>query len=318
MVSRCLDSQQVQFIKTMKHGAWKFDPAQYPEAAATWRHRIRELDVASLLQTHDEVSETFLNGSHRGESVKGLTEGLISGKVRHCDITILVVVWFLAQTWVVFGNRRLKALKFFYQKHVGHIVMTDCILHDLDSKFDAPYALIAKLFDAASTRNGGEQAFFRPRKQRRYAAQASSIPLPIRSVQPVGNVISMPLHATVQAAQFKTSTPKQPKKTPGWQSQLKEFLSVPAHNVIDDFAIFEACYLGMPFPVREQFVDPLFDFVGPTTSTWKPTSEIADRFPPGCWCWSEHSNRWVWCPELQTMKVKWMLMQTWTTHWCAR
>jgi len=167
MAPQCLDPQQVQLIRDMKRGANKFDPAQYPEAASTWQHRMRELDVGSLLQTHQEVSATFLHGPHHGESVRGLTEKLLSGRVRPCEITPLVVVKFLAQNWVVFGNRRLKALKD-YQMNVGHVVVMHCILHDLDSTLEAPYPLVAKLFDAAETRNGGVQAFFRQRKRRRY------------------------------------------------------------------------------------------------------------------------------------------------------
>ena len=159
-----LDSQQLQLIKNMKQGSWRFDPAQNPDALLTWEHKIRNLAVEELLQTHREVSETFLHGPHRGKRVNELTEELMSGKKRPGDITLLVVVRFVGQNWVVFGNRRLKALKDF-QMQLGRAVKMPCIVHDLDTAQDAPFALIAKLIDAASTQNGGVEAFFRQKRR---------------------------------------------------------------------------------------------------------------------------------------------------------
>ena len=75
-----------------------------------------------------------------------------------------MVVRFVGQNWVVFGNRRLKALKDF-QMQLGRAVKMPCIVHDLDTAQDAPFALIAKLIDAASTQNGGVEAFFRQKRR---------------------------------------------------------------------------------------------------------------------------------------------------------
>ena len=55
---------------------------------------------------------------------------------------------------MVFGNRRLKALKD-YQLQLSGAVVVKCIVHDLDADAPVPHALVAKFIDAGSSTNAG-------------------------------------------------------------------------------------------------------------------------------------------------------------------
>ena len=65
------------------------------------------------------------------------------------DITPLVVMKFMENFWVTFGNRRLKALKSYQETQEKHVCMK-CIVHDLDGSVPVPHELVAKFLDAAS------------------------------------------------------------------------------------------------------------------------------------------------------------------------
>eukprot|EP00746_Dinoflagellata_sp_MGD_P053126 gnl/MRDRNA2_/MRDRNA2_23433_c0_seq2.p1 gnl/MRDRNA2_/MRDRNA2_23433_c0~~gnl/MRDRNA2_/MRDRNA2_23433_c0_seq2.p1 ORF type:complete len:460 (-),score=78.75 gnl/MRDRNA2_/MRDRNA2_23433_c0_seq2:70-1356(-) len=154
---RCRDD----LIRSLAAGAKKFDPAQNSTALrdAEWRGSIVELDVATLKQTHDQVSTKFRNGPHKGQGVKDLSDNLICGKVSASSITPLVVVRCLGSNWVVFGNRRLKALKDFASATRRQVRMR-CIVHEGTRGQDFPIELFAKFLDAMSTVNGGTLATF--------------------------------------------------------------------------------------------------------------------------------------------------------------
>ena len=91
---------------------------------------------------------------------------LKSGEVSADSITPLVAVRFVGDDWVVFGNRRLKALQAF-QEAVPERVCVHCIVHDLDGPQPVHHGLVAKFLDASTTENGGLFAEFRERRWRR-------------------------------------------------------------------------------------------------------------------------------------------------------
>jgi hypothetical protein len=105
-------SCRLDIIAHLARGSSKFDPAQDDGALkeAEWRRIVFRLDVSTLLQTHDEVNLKFRHGPHSGQSVDALVQSLMSGDTCIDDITPLVVIRCFGD-WVVFGNRRLKALK---------------------------------------------------------------------------------------------------------------------------------------------------------------------------------------------------------------
>ena len=70
---------------------------------------------------------------------------------------------FAGDLWVIFGNRRLKAFKAF-QETVPGTIRVRCIVHDLDGPQPVYHGLVAKLLDAATTKNGGISASFRSRR----------------------------------------------------------------------------------------------------------------------------------------------------------
>lgn len=151
---------QIAILSRLSRGARRFDPAQDSRALSVWSNLLRDMDVRSLRQTHAEVSATFRHGPHAGEPVQGLVTKLRHGYDVRC-ITPLVVVRCLQYHWVVFGNRRLKALKLFAELS-GRPVLMPCLVHD----FDAPgrmvsSELLAKLLMAATTENLGVFAALR-------------------------------------------------------------------------------------------------------------------------------------------------------------
>jgi hypothetical protein len=153
-----------ELIKTMKIGSKHFDPAQDSRAWNAWRHLARPVSVTLLRQTHDNVSHRFRHGRHARESVEDLSRKLLVGDTLVENITPLVAVKFQNQLYVVFGNRRLKALKD-YQRQLSDVVDMMCIVHDLDEASPVPHALVAKFLDAASSTNCGIHASFFPRRR---------------------------------------------------------------------------------------------------------------------------------------------------------
>lgn len=152
---------RLDLIKHMARGASRFDPAQNRDALpdAQWRNLVFLLDVNALKQTHDEVDRKFLHGPHAGQRVEDLVNGLKHGRFCVERITPLVVVRCLGDDWVVFGNRRLKALKE-YAAVSGQQVHMRCIVHEGRRGQDFPMELFAKFLDAMSTENGGAFAAF--------------------------------------------------------------------------------------------------------------------------------------------------------------
>jgi hypothetical protein len=152
------ESMNRQMAVEFAKGSAKYDPAQNSRALRAWEHLQESVNVNSLRFTHDRVSDRFLHGRHQNEPVASLTEKLISGEVLAQDITPLVVVGSVGKLWVVFGNRRLKALKDF-NAWTERKVQAFCIVH----RRNIPAPLMAKLLISTSTENGGTFAPFRRR-----------------------------------------------------------------------------------------------------------------------------------------------------------
>jgi len=158
---------QMGIIWQLARGSNRFDPAHNRGALKKYGHLAQDLDAACLLQTHDNVSRDFAHGLHVGQSVTGLTEQLLRGYDAK-NITPLVVIRCLSENWVVFGNRRLKALKEFVDRS-GKMVRMRCIVHNFDSgERMVPSELFAKFLQASSTMNRGLFAGFRSQVSRRH------------------------------------------------------------------------------------------------------------------------------------------------------
>jgi hypothetical protein len=104
---------QLTPMRRLAKGASRFDPAASRHARHSWGHLAQCLNVTRLYFTHEQVSSKFLHGPRKGESVELLVKKLLSGWVAVDNITPLVVMKCAQQFWVVFGNRRLKAVKEF-------------------------------------------------------------------------------------------------------------------------------------------------------------------------------------------------------------
>ncbi len=106
-------SNRWDLLKSLASQASALDPARNcnEEAATKWGHVTVFRPAAKLLQTHSNVHEHFAHGDHEGESMEELTEKLINGTVSSLSLKPLVVAKLAEQEWVVFGNRRLKAVQ---------------------------------------------------------------------------------------------------------------------------------------------------------------------------------------------------------------
>jgi len=155
-----LGSTQLQLLRQMKQGAWRFDPSRADWAFETQKHLTRRIAVADLRHTHENVGQSFVHGEHGGEGVQKLTEDLVAGKRSVSDIVPLVVVELHGEFWVVFGNRRLRALKEFDARCQAPVSVR-CIVHSVDAG-QVPTAILAQFLLSSTTRNGGAWARIRP------------------------------------------------------------------------------------------------------------------------------------------------------------
>jgi len=146
--------QQQRLIQDMARGAQTYDPAQHPPAMQTWEHKVQRLSVEILRFTHNKVTEHFRHGPHKGMKVTELTRLLRTGGTTPEKVTPLVVVLHKGKHNVVFGNRRLKALKDF-DKISKKKVFMPCIVHRLE---EAPKELWAKFVASSTTDNSGLDA----------------------------------------------------------------------------------------------------------------------------------------------------------------
>ena len=152
---KTLGERHVALLKTLARGACtRFDPSRNVRLLTQSFSMCRVMD---LHFTHSDVSRTFLHGPHKGEHVVDLVHKLQTGTVTPSNLPPLVVVVVAGANWVVYGNRRLKALREFAA--TSHLqVKAKCIMHDA---MECNGALLAKFLLAWSTCNGGKSATFR-------------------------------------------------------------------------------------------------------------------------------------------------------------
>jgi len=152
-------SARIPLLERLMKGSWRFDQARNPGAWEMQQHLLQDVDVCRLKQTHGDICRTFRHGVHKGQAVTGLTEKLLAGTSSVRDLPALLAVRLSGQYWVVFGNRRLKALKA-YQERSWKQVRARCVVYDIDTG-PIPSSLLAKFLASASTTNGGAHAPFR-------------------------------------------------------------------------------------------------------------------------------------------------------------
>lgn len=147
-----LQSAQIAILREVSSGVKRLDPAQNANAEHVWQGQMQWCPVVGLWHTHSQVSSVFRNGKHRGQRVQHLTTQLSQGAVVPDDLPPLVAVHHRGHLWVVFGNRRLKALKQYaaMTPEPGKIQVR-VIVHDLSG--DDRLQLFAKFVLAATTRN---------------------------------------------------------------------------------------------------------------------------------------------------------------------
>jgi len=143
-----------------KDAALRYDPASNPDALNDHRQKLQEVYVDDLRQSHDKVNDSFANGPHKGQKVEDLIDQLKRGTVKPADLTPLVAIRFDdGKMVVVFGNRRLTALKKLQESRPRSSVKVQCIVWDYD---ESPGPLAAKLILSSTSSNDGRSAEIRP------------------------------------------------------------------------------------------------------------------------------------------------------------
>eukprot|EP00927_Polykrikos_kofoidii_P078038 TRINITY_DN74916_c0_g1_i1.p1 TRINITY_DN74916_c0_g1~~TRINITY_DN74916_c0_g1_i1.p1 ORF type:complete len:670 (+),score=94.92 TRINITY_DN74916_c0_g1_i1:47-2056(+) len=146
----------------------RLDPAQNGVALKNWSHLMGIYDITDrrLRSTHSTVSPTFRHGPHGGQSVADLVSSFMRKEQQPMDLTPLVAVDWRDALWVVFGNRRMWALREYISKHgpFKDVPQVRIIVHKFP--FDhlqarEKIALKLKALDAMSSRRGGLHASMR-------------------------------------------------------------------------------------------------------------------------------------------------------------
>merc|ERR1712064_90448 len=131
-------------LNTQERGQFKkLDPAQGGTAEMDWKDYCKSFAITDsrLRFTHESISSKFGCGPHRGKPVANLIEMLENGAMMTESLPALVAVNWRGLIFVVFGNRRLYALKQFALRHgawpAGCTPRVRIIVHDI------PFAHIA-------------------------------------------------------------------------------------------------------------------------------------------------------------------------------
>lgn len=113
-----------------------------------------------------------MHGRHSGKRVRQLTDEILAGRTSVSRITPLVAVLIEGSHWVVFGNRRLRALKDAHEMRPrdARTLRVPCIIHDAGAG-PVPLPVVAKLLLSMTTDNNGESAPFYERIRKREAAE---------------------------------------------------------------------------------------------------------------------------------------------------
>jgi len=191
-----LEYPQIKLLCNLRRGAWKFDPSQAEWAWESQKHLAKDVPVSKLRFTHDVVNEKFLHGRHSGALVSQLTDDLSEGKLNADDVQALVVVLLHGCHWVVFGNRRLKAMKDFDDKR-STASSAKCIVYDVN-KGAIPHPIFAKLVLSMTTKNEGlgvamrSTATWPPRAAKRKPKPGRQTPLPVIGRAPPLPMLRLP------------------------------------------------------------------------------------------------------------------------------
>merc|ERR1712083_470864 len=127
----------------------------------TWRHLIRYCDVDELRFGHDYVNATFTHGPHHGCSVMDTVRELQINESMVLDSLLLVGLEQDGKIWIVYGNRRLTALRTYAdQVRMLRPVIVRVIVHPYPCKHIRSEALrcrfLMKAATAISTENDGQ------------------------------------------------------------------------------------------------------------------------------------------------------------------
>lgn len=146
---------QLRIMEQVLKDSWRFDPSRTPQAWIDQRHLAKMVNVLSLHMTHEFISLTFRHGQHRGQPVRSLTEQLLDGTASLRDVPALLAVAMKGRYYVVFGNRRLHAIKK-YQRRLpaAREVLVNTVVYDMDV-MQLPDVIMARFLHGASSKSSG-------------------------------------------------------------------------------------------------------------------------------------------------------------------
>eukprot|EP00928_Gymnodinium_smaydae_P047485 TRINITY_DN31700_c0_g1_i1.p1 TRINITY_DN31700_c0_g1~~TRINITY_DN31700_c0_g1_i1.p1 ORF type:complete len:802 (-),score=44.91 TRINITY_DN31700_c0_g1_i1:64-2469(-) len=148
-----LGMMQQRVLLALARRARELDPAKNPAATERWKRASKWIRVKDLLSSHSAVTSRFRCGPHRGELISALTRQLQLRQVSPDSLPPLLAARWNCQTWVVEGNRRLRALLDFDPD-----VRVRVIVHKISNlqlrQFTVPF--IAKFLLAMTTTTEGQ------------------------------------------------------------------------------------------------------------------------------------------------------------------
>ena len=158
--SRPLTPMQIQMVKDAlrrdSRVLKQLDPSRDERAEGTyWRYLSWRYASEDIRYGHDRISNKFLHGGHEGQSVGSLSEKLHTREVRGEDLPALVAISYQRRLFVIYGNRRLHAIKECWRRY-GKDVRFKLIVHEYPGLPGIPSELRnlfqLKAIDAMSTR----------------------------------------------------------------------------------------------------------------------------------------------------------------------
>lgn len=147
-----------ELLRDTFHNPSEMDPSVSETAMLKWGSLLEWHDVLHLKQGHDVITSTFKHGIHRGMPIEELTRQLLQGETIPENIPPLVAARFSDRIFVIFGNRRLHAMKEF-ARAAGCKVCAAVLVHDHPFAHLEPnlrHVFVLKALRSTSTQNGGE------------------------------------------------------------------------------------------------------------------------------------------------------------------
>ncbi|CAE7504952.1 unnamed protein product [Symbiodinium sp. KB8] len=105
-------------LKGELHSLWRLDPSRNPEAERDYAECLDWYYTSDprIRFSHDEVSDVFLHGAHRGQPVEATVQQLLCGEAISYEIPALVAMEWSGKLYIICGNRRFKAFKQCYER----------------------------------------------------------------------------------------------------------------------------------------------------------------------------------------------------------